>query len=245
MASDIPSDILGEIAPTGTLRAGLNMANGLLITGTTADGQPDGVSPDMARALAEKLGIGVELVQFATPGEVADAAESNVWDIGMIGAEPVRAEKIDFSAAYVEIEATYLVPAGSPLQTIEDVDAESIRIAVSGRSAYDLYLTRNLKHAELIQGKGVAGATEMFLAEKMDALAGLRPALVKDAANIPGSRIIDGKFTAVQQAIGVPKGRSAAAKFISDFVEESKANGLVASLIEKHGVVGRLSVGSV
>ena len=245
MASDIPSDILGEIAPTGTLRAGLNMANGLLITGTTADGQPDGVSPDMARALAEKLGIGVELVQFATPGEVADAAPGNVWDIGLIGAEPVRAEKIDFSAAYVEIEATYLVPEGSRLQTIEDVDAEGIRIAVSGRSAYDLYLTRNLKHAELIQGKGVAGATEMFLAEKMDALAGLRPALVKDAANIPGSRIIDGKFTAVQQAIGVPKGRSAAAKFVSDFVEESKANGLVASLIEKHGVVGRLSVGSV
>ena len=244
MAADIPSDVLGEIAPTGTLRAGLNMANGLLITGTAPDGHPDGVSPDMARALARKLGIGVELVQFATPGEVADAADSNVWDIGMIGAEPVRAEKIDFSAAYVEIEATYLVPEGSPLQTIEDVDADGIRIAVSGRSAYDLYLSRNLKHAELIQGKGVAGATEMFLAEKMDALAGLRPALVKDAAKIPGSRIIDGKFTAVQQAIGVPRGRSAAAKFVSDFVEESKASGLVASLIEKHGVVGRLSVGS-
>lgn len=239
------SDILAEIAPTGTLRAGLNMANGLLITGTTPDGQPDGVSPDMARALAKKLGIGVELVPFATPGEVADAAQSNVWDIGMIGAEPVRAEKIDFSAAYVEIEATYLVPEGSSLQTIEDVDATGIRIAVSGRSAYDLYLSRNLKQAELIQGKGVAGATEMFLAEKMDALAGLRPALVKDAAKIPGSRILDGKFTAVQQAIGVPKGRSAAAKFVSDFVEESKANGFVASLIEKHGVTGRLSVGSV
>jgi len=238
------ASLLSEIAPTGTLRAGLNMANGLLITGKTPDGQPDGVSPDMARALAEKLGIGVELVRFATPGEVADAAPSNVWDIGMIGAEPVRAEKIDFSAAYVEIEATYLVPEGSPLKTIEDVDAKGIRIAVSGRSAYDLYLSRALKHAELIQGKGVAGATEMFLAEEMDALAGLRPALVKDAAKIPGSRIIDGKFTAVQQAMGVPKGRSAAAKFVSDFVEESKTNGFVASLIEKHGVAGRLSVGS-
>ncbi len=236
------AEIVAQLAPTGTLRVGLNMANGLLITGRTADGEPDGVAPDMARALAEKLGVGVTLIQFATPGEVADAAEGNIWDIGLIGAEPVRAEKIDFTAAYVEIEATYLVPAGSALNRIEEVDREGIRIAVSGRSAYDLYLSRNLKHAELIQAAGVAGATEMFISEKMDALAGLRPALVTEAARLPGSRILDGQFTSVQQAIGVPKGRSAGFRYLCSFIEDSKASGLVAGLIDRHGVTGRLSV---
>ena len=236
------TEIVAELAPTGTLRVGLNMANGLLITGRTADGEPDGVAPDMARTLAEKLGVGVTLIQFATPGEVADAAEGNIWDIGLIGAEPVRAEKIDFTAAYVEIEATYLVPAGSTLTRIEDVDREGIRIAVSGRSAYDLYLSRNLKHAELIQAAGVAGATEMFISEKMDALAGLRPALVVEAARLPGSRILDGQFTSVQQAMGMPKGRSTGFRYLCSFVEDSKANGLVAGLIDRHGVTGRLSV---
>ncbi len=235
-------DIRDILAPTGTLRAGLNMANNLLITGETADGQPDGVAPDMARALAKRIGVGVELIRFASPGEVADAAPGNVWDIGLIGAEPVRAEKIDFTAAYVEIEATYLVPAGSRLRRIEDVDAKGIQIAVSGRSAYDLFLARSLKHAELVRGKGVGGASDMFVSEELDALAGLRPALVDVAATLPGSRILDGQFTAVQQAIGVPKGRDAAARFVSEFVEESKANGLVASLIDRHGVAGRLSV---
>jgi polar amino acid transport system substrate-binding protein len=236
------AEIISQLAPTGILRVALNMANGLLITGKTADGEPDGVAPDMARALAEKLGVGVELIQFASPGEIADAADKDVWDLGLIGAEPVRAEKIDFTAAYVEIEATYLVPAGSTLNTIEEVDSDGIRIAVSGRSAYDLYLSRNLKHAELIQSKGISGAVEMFVSEKMDALAGLRPALVNEAAKLPGSRILDGQFTSVQQAMGVPKGRSAAAEYLSAFVEEAKASGIVTRLIERHGVTGRLSV---
>ena len=236
------TETLSQLAPTGTLRVALNMANGLLITGKTADGEPDGVAPDMARALAEKLGVGVELIQFSSPGEVADAADKTVWDLGLIGAEPVRAEKIDFTAAYVEIEATYLVPAGSTLTKIENVDSDGIRIAVSGRSAYDLYLSRNLKHAELIQSKGISGAVEMFLSEKMDALAGLRPALVGEAAKLPGSRILDGQFTSVQQAMGVPKGRSVGAAYLSNFVEGSKASGMVASLIDHHGVTGRLSV---
>jgi polar amino acid transport system substrate-binding protein len=235
-------DIRNQLAPTGVLRAGLNMANNLLITGETAGGQPDGVAPDMARTLARKIGVNVELIRFASPGEVADAATVNVWDIGLIGAEPVRAEKIDFTAAYVEIEATYLVPAGSTLTRIEDVDAKGIQIAVSGRSAYDLFLTRDLKQAKLVRAQGVAGATELFVSENLDALAGLRPALASVAANLPGSRVLDGQFTAVQQAVGVPKGRDAAARFVSEFVEEARASGLVASLIEKHGVAGRLSV---
>lgn len=235
--------IVSQLAPTGTLRAALNMANNLLNTGRTADGEADGVAPDMARAIAAALGVGVTLVEYPSPGEIADDADADAWDIGFIGAEPARAEKIDFTAAYVGIEATYLVPEGSPLATIDDVDADGVRIAVSGRSAYDLYLSRALKHAELVRGKGVAGAVELFRAEKLDALAGLRPALADVAADMPGCRVLDGQFTAVQQAIGVPKGRdAAAAAFLREFVETAKADGRVSALIDRHAVTGRLSV---
>ena len=236
------ADILAELAPSGTLRVGLNMANGLLITGTAPDGEPDGVAPDMAHAIAERLGVPVALVQFASPGEIADSAAANVWDIGLIGAEPARAEVMDFTAAYVEIEATYLVPEASSFMTVEDVDSEGTRIAISGRSAYDLYLTRALKNAELVRSQGISGAVQLFTNDNLNALAGLRPALVAEAAKLPNTRILDGKFTAVQQAVGVQIGKSEATQFLSKFVEEAKASGLVATLIERHNVVGRLSV---
>ena len=236
------AEILAQLAPTGTLRVGLNMLNNLLITGTSPDGEPDGIAPDMGRAIAERLGVGVSLVQFASPGEIADAAGHNAWDIGLIGAEPARAEVMDFSAAYVEIEATYLVPKSSSFQTVEDVDSVGTRIAISGRSAYDLYLTRALKNAELVRASGITGAVEVFTGDKLDALAGLRPALVEESGKLADTRILDGKFTAVQQAIGVQKGKAIAAKFVGDFVEEAKASGLVASLIDRHNVTGRLSV---
>ena len=237
------ANILAQLAPTGTLRVGLNMANGLLITGTAPDDEPDGVAPDMGRAIAERLGVPVAMVQFASPSEIADSAAANVWDIGLIGAEPARAEVMDFTAAYVEIEATYLVPEGSHFMTVEDVDSEGTRIAVSGRSAYDLYLTRALKHAELVRSKGISGAVELFTNQNLDALAGLRPALAVEAEKLPNTRILDGQFTAVQQAIGVQKGKAAGAQFVAEFVKEARASGLIATLIERHGVVGRLSVG--
>ena len=236
------ADILAQLAPSGTLRVGLNMANGLLITGTAPDGEPDGVAPDMAHAIAERLGVPVALVQFASPGEIADSAAANVWDIGLIGAEPARAEVMDFTAAYVEIEATYLVPEASSFMTVQDVDSEGTRIAISGRSAYDLYLTRALKNAELVRSQGISGAVQLFTNDNLNALAGLRPALVAEAAKLPNTRILDGKFTAVQQAVGVQKGKSKAAQFLGKFVEEAKASGLVATLVERHNVVGRLSV---
>lgn len=235
-------EVLTQLASTGTLRAGINMANKLLVTGETASGDPDGVGPEFAAKIAERLGVGIKYVPFPTPGDLADAAEDGVWDIGLIGAEPSRAEKIAFTAAYVEIEATYMVPAGSPIQSIEEVDQPGIRISVSGRSAYDLFLTRNLKHAELVRAKGLPGATKLFVEEKLDALAGLRPPMAEDLTNLPGARILDGRFTAVQQAVGTPKANEAAAAFLSDFVEESKKNGLAGELIDKHGVTGKLSV---
>src|SRR3546814_1652727 len=138
-------EVVKELAPTGVLRAGINLGNFLLGTGRSASGDPEGVSPDMARAIADRLGVPVKYVPFAKPGELADEAGKNVWDIGLIGAEPQRAEKIAFSAAYVEIESTYLVPAGSPLKTIADVDAKGVRIVSTARAAYDLWLDRNIQ----------------------------------------------------------------------------------------------------
>ena len=144
--------IVAELAPHGVLRAAINMGNFLLVTGRTPSGDPDGCSPDMARAIAASLGVPVQFVPYAKPGELADDAENDKWDIGNIGAEPSRAEKIEFTAAYVEIEATYLVPAGSPIKSIAEVDVKGNRIAVTARSAYDLWLDRGIKHATLIRG---------------------------------------------------------------------------------------------
>jgi polar amino acid transport system substrate-binding protein len=234
--------IVAELAPHGVLRAGINMSNFLLVTGRTPSGDPDGVSPDMARAIADRLGVPLKLVPFPKPGELADAVGNDAWDIGLIGAEPARAEKIAFTPAYVEIEATYLVPAGSPLQKIEDVDKPGVRIAVTARSAYDLWLERNIRNATLVRSDSLASATEKFASDKLDALAGLRPGLLGDIAKFPGARILDGQFTAVQQAVGTARSNAASAAFLRDFVEEAKRSGLVARLIEKHGVVGRLSV---
>jgi polar amino acid transport system substrate-binding protein len=234
--------VVAELAPHGVLRAAINMGNFLLVTGRTASGDPDGCSPDMARAIAASLGVPVQFVPYARPGELADDAENDKWDIGLIGAEPTRAEKIDFTAAYVKIEATYLVPAGSPIKSIAEVDVKGNRIAVTARSAYDLWLERNIHHATLHRGNNQAATIELFQKEKLEALAGLRPGLLGDVEKMPGSRILDGQFTAVQQAIGTPKKNAAGAAWLKQFVEDAKKSGAVAALIQKHGVVGRLSV---
>lgn len=231
-------EILKQLAPTGTLRAGINLGNFLLVTGKSPSGDPEGVAPDMARAIAERLGVKLKLVPFKTPGELADAAGSDVWDIGLIGAEPARAERIAFSAAYVEIEATYLVPGGSALRTIAEVDRPGIRIAVSARSAYDLWLMRNIRQAQLVHADGIDAAFNLFVNDKLEALASLRPRLLTDVVKLPGARILDGQFTAVQQAVGTARTNAAGAAFLRGFVEEAKASGFIASLIARHHVAG-------
>ena len=231
-------DIITELAPTGVLRAAVNMGNFLLVTSRTPEGDPDGVSPDMAREIAARLGVPVRFVPYARPSELADAAGTNAWDIGLIGAEPARAEKITFSAAYVEIEATYLVPAGSPLQSIAEVDRPGMRIAVTAGAAYDLWLERNIKQARLVRSTKQDSAYDQFVRDGLDALAGLRPGLLTDVQKLPGARILDGQFTAVQQAIGTARANQAGAAFLRAFVEEAKASGLVARLIERHHVHG-------
>ena len=231
-----------ELAPNGVLRAGINLANFLLVTGRSPSGEPVGVSPSMARAVAERLGVSVEYVPFDTPGELADAATEGRWDIGLIGAEPERARTIRFTAAYVEIEATYLVPAGSAIGSIEEVDRDGVRIAVAARSAYELWLSDNIQHARLRLAQGLDGSFDLFVNEQLDALAGLRPRLISDLQKLPGARILDGKFTAVQQAIGTHPRNTAGAAFLRAFVEEAKSSGLVAGLINEFGVEGKLTV---
>jgi polar amino acid transport system substrate-binding protein len=238
----MPDQVVSELAPTGVLRAAINMGNFLLVTGRSPSGDPVGVSPDMAREIAQRLGVPVAYVPFARPGELADAAGGGVWDIGLIGAEPQRAAKIAFSPAYVEIEATYLVPAGSPIRSIAEVDQPGKRVAVTARSAYGLWLENNYKNGELLQFDNAEASLKAFDGEKLDAYAGLRPGLIELQQKRPGSRILDGQFTAVQQAVGTARSNAAGAAFLRDFVEEAKQSGLVARLIERHGVVGRLSV---
>lgn len=233
---------IAELAPTGVLRAAINMGNFLLVTGKDPSGDPSGVSPDMAAAIAARLGVPVAYVPYAKPGELADDAENDRWDIGNIGAEPQRAEKIAFTAAYCEIEATYLVPPGSSIRSLGEVDQPGKRIAVTARSAYCLWLENNLKHAKLLQFGSADEAIKRFLDDKMDAYAGLRPGLLSLVKDHPGARILDGQFAAVQQAVGTPKKNAAGFAFVRDFVEEAKRTGLVASLIKRHSVEGRLSV---
>jgi polar amino acid transport system substrate-binding protein len=229
-------EVIAELAPTGTLRAGINLSNFLLVTGKSASGDPEGVSPGMAKAVAERLGVPIRYVPFPKPGLLADAVDDNVWDIGLIGAEPQRAEKIAFSAAYAEIEATYLVPAGSKITSIDQVDRPGNRIAVTARAAFDLWLERNIKQATVVRVE--SGALAKFKSEGLEVLAGLRPGLLTDVESMPGARILDGQFTAVQQAIGTQRRNSKGAAFLRDFVEQAKASGLVASLIKQHNVRG-------
>lgn len=230
--------IVAELAPRGVLRAGINMSNFLLVTGKTASGDPQGVAPDMAAEIARRLGVPVTYVPFERPSKLADAAGTDAWDIGLIGAEPQRAEKITFTPAYCEIEATYLVPGNSPISGVAEVDRPGVRITVRRGAAYDLWLERNIKHATVLRSDSADGPFNQFVGEKLEAYAALKPQLLKDRDKLPGSRILAGNFMTVQQAIGTEKSNTAGAAFLRDFVAEAKKSGLVAQLIEKHRVQG-------
>jgi polar amino acid transport system substrate-binding protein len=227
-----------ELAPSGTLRIGLNYQNFLLVTGDAPDGTPQGIAPDLARELAQRAGLPVQYVRFPKAGLLADAVKDGAWDVAFLGAEPQRADSIAFSAAYLEIPVTFLVPPGSPIRVLADVDREGVRIAVAEKSAYDLFLTRKIQKATLLRVAGIDESFQLFAAEKLEALSGLKPRLVADAAKMPGSRILDGQITAVQQACGTPRAREQAAGFLRAFIEDIKASGLVERTIRKHGIAG-------
>jgi polar amino acid transport system substrate-binding protein len=227
-----------ELAPSGKLRIGLNYSNFLIVLGDDAKGEPRGIAPDLGRELARRTGLPFEFVKFDAAGKLFDAVKAAKCDVGFLGAEPQRANEVDFTTAYLEIPVTFLVPAGSPIRQISDIDREGVRVAVSERSAYDLYLSRNLKKAQLVRAQGIPASYDLFMAQKLEALGGLKPKLVDEQARTPGSRVLEGQITGVQQAIGAPKGRDAAAKYLREFANDVKKSGLVAQIIEKHGVRG-------
>ena len=221
------------------LRAAINLSNFLLVSGREPDGTPIGVSPDMARELSRRLGVAIELLGYESPGDLADDAVTDAWDVGNIGAEPARAETIAFTAAYCEIECTYLVAADSPVTSVDEVDRPGVRIASAPRAAYDLWLERNLRHAELVRSTTLDGSFDLFVDHGLDALAGLRPALLSQARRLPGARVLDGRFSSVRQAMGTPRGRDEAGfAYLCAFVEQIKAEGFVAERIAAHAVVG-------
>lgn len=227
-----------ELAASGTLRVGLNLSNFLLINPGTGDKVPAGIVPDLARALAAELGAALQFVPYPSPGPLGDAVDKNAWDVAFLADEPARAQTIAFSPAYLEIQASYLVPAGSPLKRVEDVDRAGMRIAAMTGGAYTLYLQRSLQQAELVLTRSIDESYEVFVAQGLQALSGLRPRLLSDQARLPGSMVLPGHFTAVQQAIGTSRRHSAAAAFLADFAQRARDGGRVQEAIDRHQVPG-------
>ena len=234
-APTTPPGARSELAPTGKLRAAINFGNPVLAQKDPASGEPRGVSVDLARELGRRLGVPVELVTYDAAGKVFAALKTGAWDIAFLAIDPARAAEIVFTAPYVVIEGTYLVPADSPLRTIQDVDRDGVRVAVGNKSAYDLYLTRTLKRAQLVRVPTSPEAIDVFLKDKLEAAAGVKQPLLQFAKTHPNVRVMDGRFMVIEQAMGTPKGREAGARYLREFVEEMKASGFVARGLEKSG----------
>jgi len=230
--------VRADLAPTGTLRAGINYGNFILAQKEPASGESRGVAIDLTRELARRLGVPVELIAYTSVAAMVDAARTGAWDIAFLGIDPAREGEIGFSAAYLEIEATYLVPAASPLRAAAEVDREGVRVAAPARANYELFLSRSLKRAQLVRAPNADAAFDLLASGTVDALAGLRQALIGLVDKLPGSRMLEGRFMAVQQSIGVPKGRDAGLGYLRGLVEEAKASGLVARAIDKTGARG-------
>jgi polar amino acid transport system substrate-binding protein len=231
-----------QLAPTGVLRAGINLSNFLLVSGTAADGSPQGISPDIANLVASTLGLPCELICFDRPGKLADAVNQDIWDIGNIAFEAERAQTLDFSHPYVVIEANFLVRHDDDFLTNDDVDRAGTKIAVSERSAYDLWLTDHFSQAQIIRASSIQAAHDLFFEEKVDVLASLKPKVLEDLANHSGLRMIDPPFTAVKQSISVAKGKADSIAFINALIAQSIENGWIAAQLEIHGMTGKLGI---
>lgn len=231
--STAPPEAVKALAPTGKLRAAINYGNSVLAQRDPSTGEPRGVSADLARELARRLGVPIEYVTFDAAGKVFAAV--GTWDVAFLAIDPARATEIDFTAPYVIIEGGYMVPAGSAIRTITDVDRDGVRVAVGRGSAYDLYLTRTLKQATLVRAPTSPAAIELFVKEKLEVAANVKQPLVRFAAGNPSVHVLDGRFMVIEQAMGTPKGRSAGARYLREFVEEMKASGFVAAGLQRSG----------
>jgi polar amino acid transport system substrate-binding protein len=241
-AVSVSADVLKDLAPTGKLRAAINYGNGVLAQRGLGEQEPKGVSGDLARELGKRLGVGVHFVGFDAAGKVFEAlkaedSDPKKWDVAFLAIEPVRAAEIAFTAPYVLIEGTYMVRADSPMKSVGDVDRPGIRIAVGPNSAYDLFLTRTLKHAQLVRAESGGGRAmiDLFFRGKLDAAAGVRQPLEDYAKTDPNVRVMSDRFMDIRQAMGTPQGRPAGAAYLKGFVEEMKASGFVADALKKSG----------
>ncbi len=227
-----------HLAPAGRLRVGINYGNPVLATREPGNGELRGVAVDLARELGKRIGVPVELVAFASAGQMVEGLKAGLWDVAFLAIDVGRSDEITFTAPYIEIEGTYLAPAGSELRAIADVDRAGVRIAVSANSAYDLFLGRSLENAELVRAANPNAAFDLLLAGQADVVAGVRQSLVDHAQRLPGSRVFPDRFMAIQQALGLPRERQEGATYLREFIEDVKASGLVARAIEKAGVRG-------
>jgi polar amino acid transport system substrate-binding protein len=235
--SPTPDAVRAELAPTGSLRAGMNLQNNLF-TVRDASGELRGVAVDVLQELGRRLGVPVSHVMYETPGKVADDVAKGKWDVAILAIEPTRAKTIAFSPAMTAIEATYLVPATSRFTRIAEVDSPGTRIALNEKAGYDLFLTRELKHATLVRGRNTKNTFEVFNEQKLDAIAALRPQLLENQGKVPGSRLLEGGFMTVNHGVGIPQGRAAGAAWVREQVEDLNRSGFVARSIERHKVKG-------
>jgi len=225
------------LVPTGTLRVGLILSNAVLVTKDPQSGELRGVTIDLGRAIAAQLGVPFEPVGYANPAKLAESFGSDAWDIAFIAIDPARAAVVDFSPPYMEVDNSYLVPAGSRLQSVADADQPGVRIGVPEKSVPDLYLSRTLKHAELVRiPGGLNAALETLRADTADAYAENAHMLLGFASHLPGSRVLEGRYTVVQHGIALPKGHPAALAYIREFIEHAKASGVIRQAIERAGL---------
>jgi polar amino acid transport system substrate-binding protein len=236
--SSVPHEVRAQIAPSGVLRVGLNWANALLIDRTSPISDPRGIVPDLARELAQRLDLRFEFTRYDHPARLVEAARDAACDIGFIASDPQRESDVDFTAPYLDIDVGCVVSSRSGISEVSQVDRSGVRVAVMARSAYDLALSRELKHAILVRAETIEGSYEGFVEQGLEALAGLKTGLVSDVEKFSGARLLDGRLSAVHQAIGLPKGRAGAAAWLRAYVEDIKASGLVARTIAAHGIKG-------
>jgi polar amino acid transport system substrate-binding protein len=237
MPSAPPATLVKEFAPSGTLRAAINFGNPILAN-QDASGQAYGVSVDLARELGKRLGVPVELVTFSAAGKVVEAVKAAQVDVAFVAIDPVRGADMGQTPAYVVIGGAYLVPNASPIKTNAEVDRAGTRIVVGQGSAYDLYLTREIKAATLVRAPSSPAVVDTMVAQNIEVAAGVKQQLQMDAKRIPGMRLLDGRFMVINQAMGLPKGRDAALGYLSAFVQDMKASGFVAQALVRHGIEG-------
>ena len=240
MTPKAPPSVVSDLAPGGKLRAAINFGNPILAARDPATGEPRGVSVDLSRELARRLGVPVEFVTYDAAGRVVEGLKTGAWDVAYVAIDPARAVDIAYSPPYVVIEGAYLVRDGSPIRSNAEVDRAGVRVAVGKGSAYDLYLTRTFKQATILRAPTSPAVVDYFLAERLEVAAGVRQQLEMDAKRVAGLRVLDGRFMVINQAMGIPKGRSRGLEYLRGFVEEMKADGFVARSLERHRIEGAM-----